>query len=520
MTIRSNDSAYIGFSAVACVLAIAGCSHAAPQRDEPGEAQNAAPRANVLEVRSDPATRRPPFEFSRDDAALLDEVQRGSFNWFWQQAHPTTGLVPDRTGVTFASVAGVGFQLSAIPIGIERGWITREEGRDRAERVVRALHDAPSNRHKGVFFHFITVDTAVPDPKSYEVVASTIDSTILKCGLIVASSYFGGEIARLADQLVEEADWSAYVDHSPKEAHYKDFLTLGWKARKPSEPTGDGNYLPFYWADAGDEQRLVTFLAVGSEDASRAVPAETYYRLRRRMGEYGDGPFSWFPWSGALFTSFFAHCWINYADLGIDDPEAQGVKNRVQIDWWENARRAALMHRRKAIENPRKLPEFGEDAWGLSACDGDNTYLVPGLFPREVKIPGARPEMDFATHKPKDDWADGTIAPYTAGSAIMFVPDESIRALRHYKSLTRPDGSPLIWRDPADGGIGFLDSYTPKTGWSAPGCVAIDQGPLILAIENARSGLIWRLFEKHPHVQRSMQRLGLSPSGAGVKRGR
>lgn len=505
MTARMNDSAFIVLPTVISLITLTGCVHAGPPRE------NTAGPAHVLEVRSDPATPRPPYTFTSDDAAFLDQVQRGAFNWFWSQAHPRTGLVPDRTGVSFASVAGVGFQLSSLPIGVERGWISREEGLDRARRIVHALHDAPSNRHKGVFFHFLTTDGAIPDPKSYEVTASTIDSTILKCGLIVASTYFGGEVAQLADALVEEADWAAYVDHAPKDAHYKDFLTLGWKARKPSEPQGEGAYLPFYWADAGDEQRLVTFLAVGNKNTARAVPAETYYRLRRRMGEYGNGPFSWFPWSGALFTSFFAHCWINYADLGIDAPKEHGIDHRPAIDWWENGRRAALMHMQKASENPKNLPGFGADAWGLSACDGDNTYLVPGLFPREVPIPAARPEFDFATYQPKDDWADGTIAPYTAGSCIIFVPDAALRALRHYKSLTRPDGSPLLWRDPAAGGVGFLDSYTPKTGWAAPGCVAIDQGPLILSIENARTGLIWKLFHQHPHVRRSLERLGLEP---------
>ena len=125
------------------------------------------------------------------------------------------------------------------------------------------------------------------------------------------------------------------------------------------------------------------------------------------------------------------------------------------------------------------------------------------------------PQVDYAVFDPKDDYGDGTIAPYGAGSCIMFSPDAALAALRYARSLKGPDGQPLVWRDAGPRGetgeFGFRDAFNLGTNWVAPDCVAIDQGPLMLAIENARSGLVWKLFERAPSSQRSMKELGLSP---------
>ncbi|MCC6428768.1 MAG: hypothetical protein IT435_18345 [Phycisphaerales bacterium] len=506
-----NDSAFTG-TALACAGAMMLSSACAgqPVAEEPA-------RSTVARIAGDPEIKRPPFAWGDDDSRLLDEVQRGAFNFFWDEALPGSGCVPDRTGVGFASIAGIGFQLASLPIGVERGWVNREKAAARARLILTTLSSRPGNRKEGMFYHYLDGKTGEPAREGYEEVASTIDSALLFAGMVVASSYFGDDIATLADGMLAGANWAFYVAPEGSEEQYRGFISLGWKDGKD----GGGGLLPFYWVDAGDEQRLVTFLAVCSPEASYRVEASSYYRLRRRLGEYGDGPMVWFPWSGALFTSFFAHCWIDYAHIGEDDPAGRGVERRVAVDWWENSRRTVLMHRRKAIENPRGLAGFGEDAWGLSACDGEKGYLVPGLFPRPIEMEGSRPDLDITTYLPEDEWGDGTIAPYAAGSAIMFTPKESMAALRHYRGLMGSDGKPLVWRDPGSagggggggrGGHGFVDSYTAGTGWRAPGCVAIDQGPLLLAIENARTGLVLELFHRHRFVRGGMERLGLKRS--------
>jgi len=229
----------------------------------------------------------------------------------------------------------------------------------------------------------------------------------------------------------------------------------------------------------------------------------------------GSGVHVWFPWSGALFTHFFAQCFIDYAAMGADNPGAHGVPHRPRVDWWENARRGVQLHRAKALRNPLGVPTLGVNAWGLSACDSAGGYAVPGVFPARIPTLDQVPQIDFADFTPKDDFGDGTIAPYAAGCSLLFEPEAAIAALRYYRGLAGSDGRPLVWRElgggasGGEGGSGFQDSFNLGTNWVAPDCVAIDQGPLVLAIENARSGLVWRLFMRNQWVRDAGNALGL-----------
>ena len=225
-------------------------------------------------------------------------------------------LAGDRDGlrpssVRFVSVAGVGFQLAALPVGVERGWITREEGEARARTILRALADNPENRKAGrVLTTTSTGGRPVRSGVGPELVVSTIDSAILLAGVGVAASYFGGEVRATGDRLIDGTDWAFFVSGDDARAHERGFISLGWKPADPAFPVGEGSLLPYYWLDNGDEHRLVVFMANTPSDPARRVPPEMYYRLRRRaLGSYGNsGPMVWFPWSGALFTAFFAHC--------------------------------------------------------------------------------------------------------------------------------------------------------------------------------------------------------------------
>ena len=217
----------------------------------------------------------------------------------------------------------------------------------------------------------------------------------------------------------------------------------------------------------------------------------------------------WFPYSGAIFVNQFSHIFVNYASMGPDDPATMGVANRPRVDWWENSRRVTQLHRAKAIENPKGLAGFGPDGWGLTASDKRGGYQVPGVFPTRVPLAGELPEVDYSTYTPKDDWGDGSLAPYGAGMSIMFEPQLSLAALRNYRAqATRPELSKL-WDDPASGGFGFADAFNAGIGWVAPDHLAIDQLPLMLAIENARTGLIWRQFHANPAIRAGLGRMGL-----------
>jgi hypothetical protein len=194
--------------------------------------------------------------------------------------------------------------------------------------------------------------------------------------------------------------------------------------------------------------------------------------------------------------------------MGLDNPKAQGVDRRPRIDWWANSAMAVAMHRAKAIENPKNLPTLGENAWGLTACDFAGGYLVPSLFPKDVPMPGAIPEMDYSPYQPEEKWGDGTVATYGAAMAVLFDPDHALRALRHYKALAQTEALRALWSDPAAGGLGLADSFNEGTGWVSPIHFPIDAGPIVLAIENARTGRVTRLFHSHPIVRAGAERLG------------
>ncbi|MFM9959128.1 MAG: glucoamylase family protein [Phycisphaerales bacterium] len=473
------------------------------------------------------AAPRPPFKFNQADDKLLGEVQHAAFLFLWHDASQTTGMVRDRSSKPEVSIAGVGFQLAAIPAAVERGWVTRAQGLERVRLILTSLEGNPSNRKHGLFYHYLDPTDAGPAHTGYEHVVSTIDNALLFAGMIVAGEFFRDDasLSALSDRLVASANWSAFVargeSYKPSE---RNFITLGWKPTKKDDPTGDGHLLPYVWMDAGDEQKLTTFLAVAAPKPEHRVPAETYYKMRRNLGVDPAGstePFFWFQWSGALFTSFFAHCFIDFGLVGPDNPAALGVEHRPAIDWWVSSRRTVLMHRRKAIENPRGLPGLGENLWGMNASDAPDGYRVPGLFPTPLSFEGLRPGFDFpeGVDPPKDDWGDGTAAAYSAGCSVMFTPSESVAALRHLKGLKDEAGQPLMWREPEKNAasdqprqhFGFLDSINLGKRWVAEDYVAIDQGPLVLAIENARTGLIWKLFHRSAVVREGAARLKWKP---------
>ncbi|MBY0307871.1 MAG: hypothetical protein K2Q09_03935, partial [Phycisphaerales bacterium] len=480
-----------------------------------------------------PGTARPPFAFSPDDAAFLELVQRGCWNWAVDAANPVSGMVPDRDSQSYASTAGVGFQLAAFPVAVEHGWMGRAEAERRVLTILTTLANAQTTRKFGMFQHFVDGATGELPRGPYEDVVSTIDSALLMCGCIVASSYFGGEIARVADRLVAAADWAAFLNASPDaKPHERGFVSLGWKPKDlKNDPVGEGAFLPYYWLDAGCEHRIVSFLAVAAPDEAKRAPAELYYRLRRQVGidtslgaSAAEQRLVYFPWSGALFTSQFSHVFLNYGAMGPDDPAAHGVPGRARVDWWENSRRTTNLHRARCAAYGRAHPGsggggFGPDAWGLTASDCTRGYQVPGVFPEldEEAMAGSRLLDDFSWFRPKDDFGDGSIAPYAAGMSVLFEPGAAVAALRHYRSVAETGGGDLrrVWDEPAKGGYGFADAFNVQKEWVSKDRLAIDQLPMLLAIENARTGLVWRLFHAHRVVRAGLERLRLVQMNVG-----
>ncbi len=431
--------------------------------------------------------------FTEEDEALLDEIQLGCFNFFWNEVGDPGCLAKDKTTDTVCSTAAVGFQLASLTIGVERGWITRDEGRQRALTILRTLTGRDDNKQFGIYLHFVDErNGGQPDYSRtkypYELTASTVDHALLQAGAMTAAVYFGGDVAAAAAPIINNANWREMVDDQTGT------MTMGWKASTDQGVAGPGQLISATWRFASDEERLVNFLAVGAP-GEHAVAPEVYYQLQRIVKQHGAGlPFV-VSWNGSLFTYFFSHCWINYRQLAADDPAKFG-KPGPAVDWFENSRRAVLTHRARCIEASDEFPNLSENRWGLAPCEFRTDYLVAQVKPNVSDT---------------DEWRGAILPPYGAGSAIMFTPAESLAALKEYRSLQGPDGQPLVWVDPEQGGYGFMDSFSLDPPHGHKVNLGIDQGPLLLAIENVRTGLIWRLFMQHEVAQRAVERLGLEP---------
>ena len=254
------------------------------------------------------------YEFTDDDNQLLDEIQRGCFEFLWKEVGDPIPIVKDRlTNSDVSSLAGVGFQLSALPIGVERGWITREQGEQRAHTILKALVERDDNKKHGIYLHFVDLNTGgmhfVQGP---QVFVSTVDHALLQAGAIVASEYFGGECQEYADRMISEANWKAFeVQLNKQDRKFTNgrggkFISFGWRPQDDQHDVNvPGEFRPWCWWKASAEEQLLTFLAVGSPTPEHAVAPDMYYRLHRRVMRHKDLPPFVVSWGGPAFTHFF-----------------------------------------------------------------------------------------------------------------------------------------------------------------------------------------------------------------------
>lgn len=438
-------------------------------------------------LRSAETTAALEHRFSPQDEKLLEEIQHGCFLYFWKEVGAPACLAKDRKQAQVASIAAVGFQLSALPIGVERGWITREEGEKRARTVLEHLVTRTDNKRDGIYLHFPDHHTAGPSPTGWTSEVSTVDTALMIAGALPAAAYFGGKVSEWTDRLVAEANWRAF------ELKPEGFLSMAWNPKEKGNLRGDGELTPYKWWIASDEERLIYFLAAGTPVDEHAVDPATYYKLTRTIKSHNNMPPFVVSYPGNLFTYFFAHCWIDCRGLPPDDPAAFGQK-QPRVDWWENSRRAVLTHRQRCIEESARYKTLSAERWGLAPCAARDSYIVPDTAPN---LSG------------REEWFEGTISPYAAGTSIMFTPAESVTALRAFRELKTADGKPWVWRDPAQGGYGLVDSFNIDQNFASDDYTGIDEGPMLLGIENARTGLVWKLFMSHPVAKRAVERLKL-----------
>jgi hypothetical protein len=402
-----------------------------------------------------------------DDGAFLDLVQHTAFDYFWYETNPQNGLVKDRSSYTsLSSIAAVGFGLSALTVGIDRGWISREVGRARVLTTLTFLWNSPhgpeadATGYNGFYYHFLDMQTGRRDGDTE---LSTIDTALLLGGVLHVQEYFDqldateARIRTLADALYRRVDWPWMQVRSVKLCH-------GWKPE-----TG---FLPHDWGGY-NEAMILYLLALGSPTFPISPQAWTAWTSSYDWQTHYGQAFVVFP---PLFGHQYSHVWVDFRNIQDTYMRAKG------LDYFENSRRATLANRAYAIANPHGWADYGENVWGLTASDIPSSYSARGAPP---------PERD-----------DGTITPTAAGGSFAFTPHESLAALRHMYATYRTQ----IW-----GPYGFKDAFNPSMKWFATDYLGIDQGPIVLMIENYRSGRIWHVFMQHPAIQRGLEHAGFAP---------
>ena len=426
--------------------------------------------------------------------AFLDDVQRRTFRFFWDTTNPRNGMARDRyPAPSFASMAAVGYALTAYPIGVERGFVARAAAAERVLATLRFLAsaaqgDAPRGMtgHKGFFYHFVDMESGA---RFETTELSTVDTALLLGGILFCQGYFDrpeeSEIRALADAIYARVDWRWSQARPP-------LVALGWSPEQ--------GHLPYDWV-AYSEAMLVYILALGSP--THALGPESWAGwaagLARRWGtEYGQQHVRF----GPLFGHQYSHIWIDFRDIRDAFMREKG------IDYFENSRRATLAQHAYALANPMGWTGYGPDLWGLTACDGPADVTVDlGGRSRTFRSYSARGPGDFD---------DGTVAPTAAGGSIPFAPEICIPTLM---AMRRDHGENLY------GGYGFLDALNPSftdsvplrhgklvpgRGWYDTDYLGIDQGPILAMIENHRTGLVWNVLRSNPHIRRGLSRAGFT----------
>ena len=445
---------------------------------------------------SAPSAALPP----QNTATLLEELEERSFRFFWETTDPVTGLAPDRWPTpSFASIAAVGFALTAYPIGVARGWITREQARARTLATLRFFRDAPQGPaaqgmagHKGFFYHFLDMKTGARFDRCE---LSTVDTALLLAGALHCQSFFDGadadetRIRMLADEIYARVDWRWAQVRAPSIGH-------GWHPE-----TG---FIPNDWKGY-NEAMLVYLLALGSPTFAVGPDAwdawtSTYDRVSWGS-DYGQ-PHLQFP---PLFGHQFTHCWVDFR--GLQD----GYMRRRGLDYFENSRRATVAQQAYAIANPEGWAGYGRDVWGVTACDG----------PADVERMFGGKRRRFASYAGRGmggahTYDDGTLAPYAAASSLPFAPEISAAAVA---AMHRRYGAQIYGRY---GFFAFNPSFTfadvklthgriaPGLGWVDTDYLGIEVGPQLAMLANHRGEVVWKTMRGNAHFRRGLRRAGFT----------
>lgn len=420
-------------------------------------------------------------ELSIDEQAL-DRLQRAAFGYFLHAVNPANGLIADNSRPNSpASIGVVGFALSTYPVAVERGWMAREDAVEHCLATLRFFLSSDQSGspeatgYKGFYYHFLDMESGT---RVWHSELSTIDTALLIAGALTAGQYFGAdtpeeaELRALVEALYLRVDWQWSQGEAPT-------IRQGWKP--------ECGFLNYGW-DGYNESIILYVLALGSP--SHPLGKNSYLSWTDTYqweNLYGHD----FLYAGPLFLHQFSHAWIDFR--GIRD----SFMREKRCDYFENTRRAIEIQREYARRNPHGFAGYDEDCWGLSACDGPGNRF-PRLANDHHRLLG------YAARGVPYGPDDGTLSGWAALASLPFAPEAALRAVRHM--LQRyPETIP---------GDRFASGFNPtfagvdQKAWVSTGHFGLDQGIVVLMIENHRSQLIWRLMRDCPYVVAGLRRAG------------
>jgi len=417
-----------------------------------------------------------------DDNELLDQLQRSAFHYFQNNFNPANGLIADTTRVGApASIAVAGFALAAYPIAVERGWMTRAEAVARTLAALRFFWSAPQRAdgnavgYKGFYYHFLDMQTG---SRVWQSELSPVDTAFLIAGILTMSAYCTLdspdeiEVRELADSIYRRVDWRWMQNGQ----------STVWQGWKP-----ESGYLHYGW-EGYSEAMLLYVVGMASPTFPLSMDSYNFWTSTYQWENlYGYD----FLYAGPLFIHQYSHAWLDLRTI-----QDRFMRER-RSDYFENSRRAVLIQRQYAQRNPHEFEGYGENCWALSATEG------PGRKTQKVRGHMRRFFGYVARGVPYGP-DDGTLSPPSILGSIPFAPELVLAAIRH---LCRQ------YPSVADG-CGIRNGFNPtlvegdSQYWVSPTYLGLDQGIILLMVENHRSQLVWKLMRQSPYIQSGLHHAG------------
>lgn len=407
------------------------------------------------------------------DEVMLDTLQYQTFNYFWEGAEPVSGLARERIHMDgvypdhdkdIITTGGSGFGVMAILVGVERGYITREQALERYERIIDFLENA--DRFHGAWPHWMLPSGKVTAFSQKDNGGDLVETAFLVQGLLTVKTYFDNgnereqQLAQKIQKLWEGVEWDWYTKNGEDVLYWHWSPEYGWEMNFPVG--GYNEALIMYVLAAASPTHSIerSVYEKGWGVDGEIIKDTTYYGLETELNHYehNDAPV------GPLF-------WAHYSYLGLNP---KGLKDQFG-DYWKLNQNHALIHYRYAVDNPKRYKGYGEDCWGMTS-----SYSIKG----------------YAGHRPGADL--GVISPTAALSSMPYTPKESKKFMRFMYNQ----------QDSLIGKYGPYDAFNLGSDWYVPRYLAIDQGPIPVMIENYRSGLFWKLFMANEDVQKGLLKLG------------